>query len=227
MHAEFELNKNNLFIPIGVGKMYLVDSLTLTGEMDMSNIMWDIKRMCNVESDGKRYGGRLKVLDMSGAKVNKIVFGSHSIKELFHDCTTLKKLILSDDFEIEGRWFSGCIGLEEILNGTLYPEKFFTHDNGCVYSKNKTMALIKYPAGRPEPSVELYVACHEIQDCAFENCENLRELIIPSGIVANAKMDAFKGLDIRKITIKVPKELYDSYYLHNVWGNFRLETIEK
>ena len=66
----------------------------------------------------------------------------------------------------------------------------------------------------------------EIDDLAFEDCQ-LTTLTISNPIPATCTDDAFKGVNPVTLVIKVPKGCYESFWVHPVFGKFKIEEMDE
>ena len=65
-----------------------------------------------------------------------------------------------------------------------------------------------------------------IGDYAFEDCQ-LTTLTFENSIPPTCGDKAFEGVNPVTLTIKVPKGSYDSYWVHPVFGKFKIEEIDE
>ena len=205
---------------IALEKRFLIDELELTG-YDLNHYtekLNELRPMCNILKDGKRTGGRLKTLTIdSPVELNDNTDG-------FKDCITLEfvslKLTAFGSFLL-ARHFSGCKSLKCIdLRESKEMTGYYTID-GVLYAHSR---LVKYPANKgTEFTIPEYVV--EIDDLAFEDCQ-LTTLTISNPIPATCTNNAFKGVNPVTLVIKVPKGCYESFWVHPVFGKFKLEEMD-
>lgn len=83
--------------------------------------------------------------------------------------------------------------------------------------------LIKVPATIQDSSLIKFEKINRIESKAFEDT-SLKSIIMPV-VPPMCVHDAFAGVDTTTITLLVPKESFNSYWCHSVWGNFVIKTI--
>lgn len=132
-------------------------------------------------------------------------------EEAFMD-SRLESIILPDGLNVIGpEAFSGCYRLDEItlpdsvsqIWDTAFRKctfsniivgknnKNYVSDDGVLYNKDKTV-LLKYPAKNPQEHYRIPDSVLVIDVAAFSNCCNLKEVVIPEGVV-NINNGAFAG----------------------------------
>lgn len=210
---------------IALEKRFLIDELELTEYFSFySRELDELRAMCNTLKDGKRTGGRLKTLI-----IDYTVRLSDST-DGFKDCITLEtiSLKLHDNIGtyIQARHFSGCKSLKCIeLRESEKSKRYYTMDGVLYFHKYGKSRLVKYPANKGT-EFTLPKDVDEISDLAFEDCQ-LTTLTITNPIPATCTTDAFKGVNPVTLVIKVPKGCYESFWVHPVFGNFKIEEMEE
>lgn len=138
---------------------------------------------------------------------------------------TITKLTIPKEIEgvevkgIEGGIKANCFDLEHIVVSDDNPN--FSVENGVLFNKNKTK-LIFYPQGLEDTEYEIPNGVIAIDDFAFGNCDNLKNIVIPSSVetigeaaflssglnsvdipegVTTIGKDSFTGSNISKVTI--------------------------
>lgn len=104
-------------------------------------------------------------------------------ENLFAECTTLSKIDV-DDTNIN-----------------------YSSENGVLYNKEKT-TLICYPVNKSDVRYQVLNTMTTIDSKAFENCSNLKEIIIPNNIT-NIAEDAFNN---EELTIYCTSTSYAKQY---------------
>lgn len=109
--------------------------------------------------------------------------------ESFRNCYNLTNLHLSASLTTLGKqMFLGCRSLESI---EVDPENpVFMDIDGVLFSKDGKI-LLAYPSGRAG-AYTVPEGVEVVYDYAFNDCDQLTELILPEGVVDIAR-DAFKG----------------------------------
>ena len=205
---------------IALEKRFLIDELEITGYINFyTDELSELRSMCNALIDGKRTGGRLKHL-----KINTFIVLGNTIVG-FKDCITLETVSFKFHFNgnnyISASHFSGCKSLKSI---DLDCDSYYNTIDGVLYQDSKRR-LLKYPANKgTEFKIPKNVV--EICDLAFEDSQ-LTTLTITNPIPCRCTDDAFKGINPVTLTIKVPKGSYDSYWVHPVFGKFKIEEIDE
>ena len=219
-------------------KRFLVNELTIVGKFELKRDLPILRSMCNTIVDGKRTGGNLSVVDLSKSyiagefraygTVNADSWGS------MKDCISLKEISLPSQILLHssaGNYFSGCKSLEAIhIVGSRLPTYYESSGRVCdddgvlLHEKNNQVELVKYPANKGcEYTITKDII--RIGDCAFED-SHLSRLIMPM-VPPSCKEDAFCGINKIALTLIVPEEAYDSYWIHPVFGKFNIEKIRK
>ena len=88
--------------------------------------------------------------------------------------------------------------------------EYYADYNGILYTKDKTKLLICPP--KKEGSIFIEDGVLEIEDCAFYNCVNLKNLIIPNSVKTIGGA-VFHGSNLTNITIKKSVELIRTEFL--------------
>ena len=111
----------------------------------------------------------------------------------FYECTSLNKVVLPNDSDLQiiyGKAFGHCPNL---LNLTVdADDNNFIFENGVLLNRNKTK-LVMY---MPSSTITTYVVPAKVQHIgpyAFEDCTNLKAVIIADGNVNSIGYSAFKG----------------------------------
>ena len=111
----------------------------------------------------------------------------------FYECKSLQKVVLPKDSDLQiiyGKAFGRCPNLPNI---TIDPEDSnFRFENGVLLNKNKTK-LVMY---MPSSTITTYVVPAKVEligPNSFEDCTNLKALIIADGNVKDIGYSAFKG----------------------------------
>ena len=210
---------------IALEKRFLIDELELTGYFNFySDELDELRAMCNTLKDGKRTGGRLKILTMD----DNVSLSDNT--DGFKDCITLEsvslKLYDNNSTFLLARHFSGCKSLKCIDLRESEKNRWYYTIDGVLYAHQGFKSrLVKYPANKgTEFTIPEYVA--EIDDLAFEDCQ-LTTLTISNPIPATCTDDAFKGVNPVTLVIKVPKGCYESFWVHPVFGKFNIEEMDE
>ena len=226
----------NTIHDIAPEKRFLIDELTIVGQFELKRDLPILRSMCNTIVDGKRTGGNLSVVDLSksyiAAEFSYYVSNPYSWGNM-EDSISLKKISLPSKIELYGSLgtsFSGCKSLESIfIVGNEFPEYYKTCGRGydiqgvLFLEKGSQNILLKYPANKGN-EYTIPDNVNEIGECAFEDC-HLSRLTMPK-VPPTCKENAFKGINMVALTLVVPKGSHDSYWLHPVFGKFRIEEKE-
>lgn len=224
---------------IASNKKHLIQELVITGNYYASPDDVLIKSMCNtIDNNGRRSGGQLEVLDLSKAHLSNVNTNVNLCRQLSNDsfegCITLRIIKLGELDIIDAKMFRGCISLESIWynhktisivggykhyylsdGGILYEQKY--DKEGIMLNKRR---LIKYPSAYHEPKDIRFIIVDEIADYAFEDFSDT-DLYL-STVPPTCTKKAFYNVDITKVKIHVPKESFNSYWSHPVWGEFQI-----
>lgn len=112
------------------------------------------------------------------------VFISNSVsrigKNVFKDCISLKSIYIPEGVKkMDAGCFRGCSGLEEI---TVDPKnRYFKSMDGIMFNKNKSN-ILTYPTCIKNESYEIPDSVRIIEDWAFADAKNLKEVIIPDSV---------------------------------------------
>ena len=227
----------NTIYDIAPEKRFMIDELTIVGEFELKRDLPILRSMCNTIVDGKRTGGNLSVVDLSKSYI-ALEFGVYTYNPYswgnMRYCISLKKILLPSKIELDssiGTSFSGCKSLEAIsIVGSEFPESYkycgrpFDKDGVLFIERGSQIVLVKYPANKGnEYTIPNNV--NEIGDCAFED-SHLSRLTMPT-VPPTCKEDAFKGVNFIVLTLVVPKGSHDSYWLHPVFGKFKIEEMDE
>lgn len=228
----------NTICDIAPEKRFIIDELTIVGKFELKRDLPILKSMCNTIVDGKRSGGNLSVVDLSKSYIAE-EFGYYTVNAYqwwgsMKDCISLKKILLPSKIELYssiGKSFSGCKSLEAIsIIGSEFPEFYkscgrsFDKDGVLFIERGSQIVLVKYPANKGnEYAIPNNV--NEIGDCAFED-SHLSRLTMPT-VPPTCKEDAFKEVNLIALTLVVPKGSHDSYWLHPVFGKFKIEEMDE
>lgn len=227
--------KVNSILDIDPQKRFLIEDLTIKGTFYSRDELPILRSMCNsLDENGKRTGGNLSYIDLSQCRIKQDENGNSNVwngdGKGLKNCISLKKIIFPSTASFSrvsgGECFTGCKSLESIIisgyveprtNPHLYDKDgvLFTLEDGKSY-------LLKYPANKGTeyqiPNVT-YIA-----DYAFED-SHLTRLYMPA-IPPSCNEKAFNGVNRATMTLVVPKGSYDSYWLHTVYGKFRIEELD-
>ena len=215
---------NHLSDCIAENKKHLINELIITGHYDDSDALF-IRSMCNsFDSSGNRTGGQLESLSLYSVEKDCqryfSIFG-------FKNCITLKSIVFGDATYISADCFSGCTSLESIDASGLCYESI----SGILYQVNTTgvikpfinnmKVLLKYPSAKKEVRDIKFEKVFHIADYAFEDFKGTDLYVNNSTPPACAKI-AFFNVDRTKVKIHVPKDAFNSYWSHSVWGEFQI-----
>ena len=101
---------------------------------------------------------------------------------VFKNCENIEKIIVLQSVNtLPVTAFEGCEKIKEIVvdegNGN------FTSENGVLFNKDKT-TLICYPVAKPENEYEIPQGVVNIENSAFEKCQNLQSVTIPDSVTS-------------------------------------------
>lgn len=225
----------NTIHDIAPEKRFMIDELTIVGKFQVKTDIPILRSMCNTIVDGKRTGGKLSVVNLSQCDI-AYSFGSYTINPYsfgcMSNCIALKRLTLPSQIRLcLGSYFPDCKSLESIsIVGYLSPTewqlngKFYDKDGVLFHTKGNEHVLVKFPANKSSE----YVMPNDttgLENSAFEDC-HLTRLTMPQ-VPPTCDKDAFKGVNILDLTLVIPKGSHDSYWMHPVFGNFKLEEMDE
>ena len=212
---------------IAANKKHLINELIVIGEFNCSIDGPFIQSMCNaLDSSGNRTGGQLELLNLSSVNTN-------GFYTAFEDCITLRVIIFGMPLSIDANSFSGCTALECIVvldyqcpystdKGVLYLSGYFDHDRKRKnFYNNGEYTLVKFPAAKREVKDIRFDQINKIADSAFEDFKGT-DLYINNSVPPACTKDAFYNVDRTKVKIHVPKDAFNSYWSHSVWGEFQI-----
>ncbi len=225
--------KVNTIKDIDPKKRHMVNELTIVGIFESQYDLPILRSMCNTIVDGQRTGGNLLYVDLSYSKIyqrdgiNSGCWNGDNIG--LNDCLSLKMIVFPCKvFSFQGKCFSGCRNLESIIiDGENYEDKLnprVISIDGVLFIKalNGNCCLIKYPANKGnEYTLPQDHKITRIDDYAFED-SHLTRLFMPP-VPPSCTEKAFEGVDKVTMTLVVPKGCHDSYWMHPVYGKFRME----
>lgn len=215
---------NHLSDYIAENKKHLINELTIVGHFDDSDACF-IRSMCNsLDSSGNRTGGQLEFLSLYSVEKDCQTYNSYFS---FKNCITLKRIVFGDAKVISADCFSGCISLESIdISGLC-----FESISGILYQVNTTgvikpfinnmKVLLKYPSAKKEVCDIKFEKVFQIADYAFEDFKGT-DLYVNNATPPACSKDAFYNVDRTKVKIHVPKDAFNSYWSHSVWGEFQI-----
>lgn len=206
---------------IDENKKHLINELKVLGTFDCLDNHY-IRSMCNtLDENGNRTGGILETINIAEAKIDS----SQPTCLDFQGCITLRKIIIRNTNYIDPKWFSGCIALEEIET---WGWGDFKYKNGVIFREREEgvvirggWRLVKYPPAKKEVSVDEFEWVSIIEDYAFENFRGT-DLYVNNKVPPVCTKDAFYNVDRSKVKIHVPKNAFNSYWSHSVWGEFQI-----
>ena len=228
--------KVNTINDIAPEKRFLVDELTIVGVFQSQFDLPILRSMCNAIVDGKRTGGNLFYVDLSECKICK----RNGVNpdcwngdwEGLKNCLSLKKIVFPCKAYFSttyGEYFSGCKSLECIEikgfdidnnnNDTAYDE------DGVLFVRTPQgkKCLLKYPANKGN-EYKIPWDITRISDYAFED-SHLTRLFMPS-VPPTCDEKAFEGVNKVAMTLVVPQGCHDAYWVHPVFGNFKIEEMD-
>lgn len=228
---------------IASNKRHLVQELEIIGPYQCRYDDETIRKMCNcINEEGVRSGGQLEVLDLSNAEIMdscngiyKTNVGSFWSSNSLKDAITLRKIIFGRSLEsFFGRDVSGCISLERIeivdnplyksINGVLYQYAKKWTTPALIHFNDGEWILIKVPAAIQDSSLIKFDKINRIESNAFEDTR-LRSLTMPA-VPPICDLSAFGSQDLFMIKLFVPKDSFNSYWSHPIWGQFDIQIIK-
>ncbi len=161
-------------------------SFSCSSQTIKASWLLDENGLARLDSEMKKYDGKLITVDISKCKIPEDKYGLKRIpEETFSKNKNIKKIIFSKDADfINYRQFSGCENLTEII----FPDKVKEFSN-YVFSGCKSLKKITLPK-----TVE---KC-EIPLSDFFNCEALEEIVMPENL---------KWLSCKTSTEKLPSSI--------------------
>ena len=141
----------------------------------------------------------------------------------FQDCSNLVSIVVPSSIIIlKGQPFSKCSALQNIEVDAAN-ENYMDVD-GILFNKAET-EIIKYPAGKEETGYIIPSSVTTIRTCAFEDCNSLRSVEIPSS-VEEIGVEVFKGCSNLVIYCEVGSEA-QTYATNNKIIYMAIEEYEK
>ena len=120
-------------------------------------------------------------------------------KNVFKDCIGLKSINISANLvKIDTGSLRGCISLESIQVNPR--NKYYKSYEGVLFNKNKSK-LICYPPVKNNEVYEIPDSVSEIDDWAFSDCRNLKEVIIPDSVQRIGEGAFFHCEQLEKVVI--------------------------
>lgn len=229
---------------IADNKRHLIQELKVVGLYQSRYDNDTIRNMCNCTTvNGIRSGGQLEVLDLADAEIveshngiNKYNAGSLWSSNSLNECITLREIKFGKSLtSISGRHFADCISLKKI---DVTDNPIYTSINGILYQRADNCdwtvsvrrpfnegewILIKVPAAINDSKLIRFDKINRISSGAFKNT-SLKTLVM-SSIPPTCDSDGFDNVDIQNITIFVPKDSFNSYWCHPIWGKFNIKVI--
>ena len=184
--------------------------ITVDGDT-FENCKWDFDMTSGelrISGNGKMGDDNIFTLPWSyyssDIKTVKIENGIENIcKNAFKGCTNLEKISIPKSVTtINSYAFKGCNKLK-FIDIDKNNKNYLSEDN-VIYNKNKTK-IIKYSPMKSNADFSIPKTVVEIQDYAFEECENLTNVIFPTS-VKNIGIGAFSKCT-KIATIVLPTNL--------------------
>lgn len=236
-------NHTSIASSIAENKRHLIQILKIVGPYKSRYDNETVRSMCNcLNESGVRTGGQLEVLDLELADIMSEYSGGYITNHgdlwssnSLHDCITLREIRFGKSLiSLSGRDFSGCSSLSKIevtndnpvyrtINGILYQYAENRNRQNIMPFKQGEWLLIKVPASIQDSKTIKFDCINRIEDYAFEDTRILSLHMPP--IPPSCGSYAFYKVDISKITLLVPKESFNSYWSHPVWGQFYIKSI--
>lgn len=120
--------------------------------------------------------------------------------QAFCDCDSLKTVTIPSSVKKIGVGaFEWCDSLTEIKVKS--NNNYFTDINGILFNKDKTK-IIQYPKAKTQTSYIIPSSVTTVGEDAFEECENLKSIILPKGLTS-IEESAFSSAGIE--TIEIPE----------------------
>ena len=144
----------------------------------------------------------IRKLDMNSVEELRNVKGIRI--EVFKECKNLESIIIGENVRIIGyAAFSGLNNLSKInLNNQL--EKI----NGFAFASTGIV------------SITIPENVKKIDHNIFDNCQNLKTIIMKSQNPPSLDKDSFKNISIKKIIIYVPDNSVDTYINDSQWSKY-------
>ena len=135
----------------------------------------------------------------------------------YYGCQKITSVIFSDNItNIGNDVFGGCTKLESFIVSN--DNKLFSSDDfGVLFNKDKSV-LIQYPSASTNTDYIIPNSVKHINDYAFYECENIKEIIIPNG-VTTIGASSFSGCSnlsniiIPDSTINIGKHAFLNCYM--------------
>lgn len=198
-------------------------NITITVQKDYNkkdshdNILYSFYRLANVETvvlpEDTYYIGPNTFLGFSSLKEFDIPRLLNAIEDFtFNGCSSLKSVYLPDGIKYIGRdAFTWCHSLESV------------RINDGLERIGATEGL-SYGVFRQSAIKEIYLpdTLNYMDECAFMECENLRSVTIPSGVVFRKSAELFKGCTSLVTAVINCNEVGDEMFM----DCSSLETVE-
>lgn len=267
----FYSTQNNTLYDKEKSKLLFVPS-TISGEYDLLPHVTHVAYAAFYNCDkitGVRTNGILKHIDdfsFYGCKRLSNIEIPSSVEKIgkfaFFKCASLKTVVLPKNIKEVGTFaFSGCESLESVRveteqfsNECLFAgctklasfttnedNRLFSSKDGVLFDKEGKV-LIAYPNAK-ESDYEVPASVEKIGKCSFFDCENLKNIILPSHLIEieraafsnchhlesiklfaanppHAIESSFAMVDKHKCVLYVPNNSLSLYKKHPIWGAF-------
>jgi len=195
---------------------FQITDLTLTGDLNGSDILF-LKAMAGTLREGGSTGtGSLSVLDISGANIVSggeayyaTMHGSYTTKDslgdyMFYSCIMLTSITLPDSINTIGRFALSATGISSIV----IPDSVTTL---MAYAFGSCPNLTSITIGKGVSS---------IWQTAFSDCISIKEIHCMSSTPPLLEENAFGSLSLSPMTLYVPAGAKAAYAAANEWNKF-------
>lgn len=223
IHLQAELSKTvhvatagTLSSLITEDEKFQITNLTLTGDLNGSDILF-IKAMAGTLRQGGDTGtGSLSALDISGANIVSggeayyaTMHGCYTSKDslgdyMFYSCKMLTSITLPDSIKTIGRFALSATGISSIV----IPDSVTTL---MAYAFGSCPNLTSVTIGKGVTS---------IWETAFSDCISIKEIQCNSSTPPLLEEHAFGSLSLSPMTLYVPAGAKAAYAAANEWNKF-------
>lgn len=195
---------------------FQITNLTLTGDLNGSDILF-LKAMAGTLREGGSTGtGSLSVLDISGANIVSggeayyaTMHGSYTSKDslgdyMFYSCKMLTSITLPDSIKTIGRFALSATGISSIV----IPDSVTTL---MAYAFGSCPNLTSVTIGKGVTS---------IWETAFSDCISIKEIHCISSTPPLLEEHAFGSMSLSPMTLYVPAGAKAAYTAANEWNKF-------
>ena len=233
-----ELDVSNFNTELGTSMSYMFANMPNLKQLDLSNF-----RTPNVTTMAYMFVGckALSYLDISNFDTSKVT----TMLQMFYNCGALKNLDIShfdyssctnfSDFMDIGTYTQSDIGFDSTTaTAAITNINWIFMNNYCIKEldlsgmnlSNVTKPTSGFRYCYNIEKIKLPNSLHSIGDYFFDNCRNLKKIVLPSTtLVTLATTNAFGNRNDCQLTIYVPDNLVSSYQAATNWKSLTYVTF--